>query len=409
MCVIQQLPSGLETFGTISDFIIKRITKNDSNKVMFITDQYFETSIKGGERERRASSGQIRIMASRPDQLAPKQFKKCLSIGANRTELLQFLLNDWCHPRHRILIGMKSIYFTLRDEGCEIRVLNNSTQCFRIPQLFSKKEEADTKLFLAAKYACNQGSSSVTIHTVDSDVAILAFYFASKMRSPLYLKIGTGKNERILNVSEAHLEESFSKSLPGLHAFSGCYSTSAFHAVGKIKLLKLVRSNKIYRDAFCLLGESLLIPPIIFEAVEQLVYTAYGFANETSIDEVRYQKCWGKELLEPSKIPPTRDEMMQHIKRANYQTFVWKQSLEIDIDIPDSNGYGWDMIDGHLRIHWMDNKPAPDEILELVVCNCKKSKSLKVCFDECQCVQLGIQCTEICRCQSDCNTKITDV
>ena len=42
LCVIQQLPKGLDTFGTISEFIFKRITSNIAKEVMFVTDQYFE-------------------------------------------------------------------------------------------------------------------------------------------------------------------------------------------------------------------------------------------------------------------------------------------------------------------------------------------------------------------------------
>ena len=40
MCLIQQLPSGLNTFGDISDLILKRITSNHAQQVYFITDQY---------------------------------------------------------------------------------------------------------------------------------------------------------------------------------------------------------------------------------------------------------------------------------------------------------------------------------------------------------------------------------
>ena len=49
LCVIQQLPKELDTFGSISEFILKRITSNNAKEVMFVTDQYFEASIKGGE------------------------------------------------------------------------------------------------------------------------------------------------------------------------------------------------------------------------------------------------------------------------------------------------------------------------------------------------------------------------
>ena len=65
LCVIQQLPKGLDTFGTISEFILKWIASNNAKEMMFVTDQYFEASIKGGERERRAATGQIRVTPNR--------------------------------------------------------------------------------------------------------------------------------------------------------------------------------------------------------------------------------------------------------------------------------------------------------------------------------------------------------
>ena len=82
-------------FGTISEFVYECITRCQSRELIFVADQYFKISIKRGEREKRASPGEIRITVSIQDQIGPKQFKKYLSAGANKTELLQLLLNDW--------------------------------------------------------------------------------------------------------------------------------------------------------------------------------------------------------------------------------------------------------------------------------------------------------------------------
>ena len=95
MVILQQLPNGLETFGEVSEFVLKRITANDSEHIFFITDQYWNHSIKSCERNRRATTGSIRITASRPDQKIPKQLKKYLSLGSNKEELVDFLLKDW--------------------------------------------------------------------------------------------------------------------------------------------------------------------------------------------------------------------------------------------------------------------------------------------------------------------------
>lgn len=46
------------------------------------------------ESEKRASTGQIWITAGRQEQTTPTQSKTYLSLGDNKTEQLQFLLND---------------------------------------------------------------------------------------------------------------------------------------------------------------------------------------------------------------------------------------------------------------------------------------------------------------------------
>ena len=87
-------------------------------------------------------------------------------------------------------------------------------------ELCSKQEETDTKIFLATKFVSTRGCNSISIQTVNYDVAVLAFYYAPMLSKPLYIKI------------EA-LPCPFLRALPGLHAFSGCDSTSAFHGIGK--------------------------------------------------------------------------------------------------------------------------------------------------------------------------------
>ena len=75
--------------------------------------------------------------------------------------------------------------------------------------------------------------------------------------------------------------------------------------------------------------------------------------------------------------------------------------MEIEPDMHDPDGHGWALVDGCLNVHWMDNEPAHNEILKLVVCECRRQK----CADKCQCLQLQIPCTDICKCKSECNNQ----
>ena len=49
----------------------------------------------------------------------------------------------------------------------------------------SDQEEADTKMFLCAKYCVLLGVSSICIHTVDADVLVLPFYYSAHANNHL--------------------------------------------------------------------------------------------------------------------------------------------------------------------------------------------------------------------------------
>ena len=144
-------------------------------------------------------------------------------------------------------------------------------------------------MFLATKFVSSRGCNSGSIQTFDSDVAIVVLYYAPMLSKPLYTKIGAGKNERILNVTETPFQKNFLRALPGLHTFSGCDSTSAFHRIGKRKWLNIVKGNEEYCNALGLLGESLQIEDPLFDMIESIVCRAYGFLNKSNINDVRYE------------------------------------------------------------------------------------------------------------------------
>ena len=54
------------------------------------------------------------------------------------------------------------------------------------------------------------------------------------------------------------------------------------------------------------------------------------------------------------QLPPTRDALRQHVRRANFQAGVWQRSLYAKADVPSPDGHGW-LVDekGKLAIFWM--------------------------------------------------------
>jgi hypothetical protein len=84
---------------------------------------------------------------------------------------------------------------------------------------------------------------------------------------------------------------------------------------------------------------------------------------------------------------------MKHIDRVNYQTRIWKQALEPKPEIPDPVGHGWKISNDELSYDWMDGPPAPEAVLELLSCDCRRNCS----GPSCPCVSNGLLCTDMCK------------
>jgi hypothetical protein len=295
------------------------------------------------------------------------------------------------------MVKDKIIYITVNDSGYKLTVSGDNIMCHFVQGLCSQQEEADTKMFLAVKIAQEIGCTKATIFTVDSDVAILALYYARFFQIPLFIHIGTCNNIKVLDVTSTELTPNFVGALPSLHAISGCDSVSAFHGIGKSKWLTIVENNEEFQDAMNLLGESLTISETLYDVIEQMVCCIYGMKDEVSINLVRFKKFCTKKFPQPDQLPPTKDELKQHIKRSNYQSFLWKHALVRD-EVITPVGHGWKDDNGSLEIVWMENPLAPNSIIELTTCNCGKS----ICEENCQCKILSIECTDLCKCRGNC-------
>ena len=86
-------------------------------------------------------------------------------------------------------------------------------------------------------------------------------------------------------------------------------------------------------------------------------------------------------------------------------TAIVKHALEADFEIPSPDGHGWSIVDGKLSIVWILLPPAPDDVLQLVSCNCKKSACKK---GNCNCLSFKLQCTDLCGCGDVCQNREND-
>ena len=125
----------------------------------------------------------------------------------------------------------------------------------------------------------------------------------------------------------------------------------------------------------------------------KFLFSLYPTTKKTpsSLDELRYLLfCQKRQRSEA--LPPTSDSFIQHLKKANYQVLIWRKSLVGNQDLPEPQCSGWKEEDGVLCPILITSNPAPESIIELTTCNCKKS----LCQSTCSCAHNGLCCTEAC-------------
>ncbi|XP_065659181.1 uncharacterized protein LOC136083629 [Hydra vulgaris] len=212
--------------------------RHKSNRVNFVTDRYRNISIKHAERQRRAESGVQNVTIFGPDQKVPKQWKKFMSVGRNKEELVKFLLEEW----KGYAINEIEIFITHSD----------STYCFRnsicteLSELCCDHKEADTRLLLHCKHT-SVSYAHVILPSPDTDVFVRALYHSWFISATLHFETGCGNKQRILNANKIAKEIGYDwcDAMVGFHSFTGCDAVSAFRGKGKLSALKTAEKKRI--------------------------------------------------------------------------------------------------------------------------------------------------------------------
>ena len=121
----------------------------------------------------------------------------------------------------------------------------------------------------------------------------------------------------------------------------------------------------------------------------------YGGTLTDTLGSLRYVKYMklasAKQKLE--KLPPTERAAYFHSLRVYDQVREWN-TLE------ENNGvateWGWKIEDNSLRPIQTDEAPAPDEILNVVHCNCLIGGKNLCGGSRCSCVANGVKCVPAC-------------
>ncbi len=190
------------------------------------------------------------------------------------------------------------------------------------------------------------------------------------MKSNIWFHTGNEK-EHIVHINPLSIQIP-TNILLGFHALTGADCTSAFSGKGKAKPWRQVLKNiDRYQRGLQSLGKNHNLPPQAYDCVKLVKDMYAGGECDININLLRYKIFCQKQCDSPS-LPPTSDSLIQHLQRANYQTFIWKQSLKPQMVIPSPIQHGWTLKDNVLTPVYITIPPVPISVLELTTCKLYK-------------------------------------
>ena len=136
------------------------------------------------------------------------------------------------------------------------RVLTENVE--EVLYLRCNHEEADTRIVLHAKDA-SQSKDAAVIICEDTDVFSIAISKAEIISVPIYMKRGTQNRTRFVDITHifTNLGSDLAQSIPGIHAFTGCDSVSAFAGKGKVAALQVLHKHPLFQKTFSMFGEEI--------------------------------------------------------------------------------------------------------------------------------------------------------
>ena len=406
MSLVQKVKGEHKTFKQLAEHLLKSalLTGASSHRIDVVFDVYNTLSIKNAERNRRGSEESIKVKNITGGQTI-HQWRKFLCCAENKTSLVEYLVKEWRSPSLRNKLIDKELYVTCKAECYHITGESSETA----HDLHCSQEEADTRVLLHAKHAADKGIKAVIITADDTDILVLALAFKDDIRCSVFQQRGTQARHHYIDIGKVVLQHGadMCTALIGLHSFTGCDTTSAFAGKGKVKPLKVLQKCPDFLPCMSNLGKTWELSENQFKALEAFVCRMYlpNQPNCCSVNECRYLMfCTQKGEGDSSQLPPCHDTLYQHSLRANYQAAIWRSSLQQEIEIPDPSGFGWVQEDDNtLGVKWMTGLPAPQVVLDLLNCDCRRA----CIVPHCTCISNGLKCTLMCRLQN-CENKPED-
>ncbi len=237
------------------------------------------------------------------------------------------------------------------------------------------------------------GYSKVLIHTVDTDIIVLAVTATGSLDfEELWVAYGTGEKIRFLAAHEmvVALGPNTCQGLSFFHALTGCDTVSSYGGRGKKKAWKIWKACDEVKDviaAFCVLAAT-PTPSAIddhMDALDRFVFVLYDrTSSQEYVNEFHLFTQNGRSI---DPVPPTRVALKQHIKRSAYQAgYCWCHMMTSTPELSPPSDWGWVNTNKGWNIYWTTLPEATEACRQLQLrCNSKIG-----CRAQCKCVKAAL-------------------
>lgn len=232
------------------------------------------------------------------------------------------------------------------------------------------KEDADADI---VKTALSKSSSFDQVFIIGEDVDLLVLLngLSSGQTNVYFQKGGRGGSEctqypaNSFTCGEMQVPQGM---VLFLHAISGGDTTSALFWQGKIKRYNFLKKNADWIDLATIFLDTNSNQEEVGNAGEKILMNLYG-GDEGMLNALRYAtfvKSAATAKVNLARLPPTKEAAKYHSWRTYHQVQKW---LDVDKNPCD---LGWATSNQGLMPVTMCAEPAPQTLLRMVACKCKK-------------------------------------
>ena len=150
------------------------------------------------------------------------------------------MFQEWKQDCNSDLLQNVMLFVAHVNQCHRLSASGDQVVCVSVPEIWTEQEEANTRMLLHARHAALHDATNIVITSPDTDVAIIASSLSSKIPANVLFLTCTKQRRRCINVTAIgrRLGRDVTEALPGLHAFTGCDTPSAF--VGKVSKVLLI-------------------------------------------------------------------------------------------------------------------------------------------------------------------------